>query len=194
MSAPLTIVIPAAGASRRMLGRDKLLEDIDGEPLLRRVAYRSVQVAPVRVVLGPGQEERRAALNGLDLEIVVALDAAEGMAASLRTGVAGAPGAVMIVLPDMPDVRAEDIALMAALWSAGAGRILRAADRSGTPGHPVIFPPECHWAFAKLSGDKGAGAILEAHAAQVVYVPIGPQALRDLDTPQAWAAWRAARS
>ena len=35
------ILLPAAGASRRMRGRDKLLEGVDGVALLRRSALRA---------------------------------------------------------------------------------------------------------------------------------------------------------
>lgn len=41
----ITLVIPAAGASRRMGDRDKLLEPVDGFPLLRGVAVRALAVS-----------------------------------------------------------------------------------------------------------------------------------------------------
>ncbi|MCB1394509.1 MAG: NTP transferase domain-containing protein, partial [Rhodobacteraceae bacterium] len=54
----------AAGASRRMAGRDKLLEPVDGAPLLRRQARAAVAAGtgPVAVTLPPDDRTRRAAL------------------------------------------------------------------------------------------------------------------------------------
>ena len=189
MTKALTIVIPAAGRSTRMAGRDKLLEDVGGQPLLRLVARRAVQVAPVRVVLAQGQDDRRRALEGLDLEIVETAPGG-GMGDSLATGVAGLKSAVMILLPDMPDISAHDLARLSALWQAGAGPILRGADLDGTPGHPVILPSKLLPKLAALTGDRGAAPVLAAHAKDVAHLPLGPQALLDLDTPEDWAAWR----
>ncbi len=185
----LTIVIPAAGRATRMRGADKLMQEIDGTPILARVAARAVQVAPTRVVLASDQADRETALAGHDVEIVT-IEPGQGMAASLVAGIDGLSGAVMILLADMPDITAEDIATLAALWRAGAGPILRAADASGRPGHPVILPPDALPRIARLTGDTGAGAILKARAGDVVLYPIGPQACLDLDTPEDWAAWR----
>ncbi|MCX8507984.1 MAG: NTP transferase domain-containing protein, partial [Rhodobacteraceae bacterium] len=41
---PLTILIPAAGAARRMGGRDKLMEPVQGLPILRHVAVLCLTV------------------------------------------------------------------------------------------------------------------------------------------------------
>lgn len=189
MSGDLTIVIPAAGRSSRMRGADKLMAEVDGQPLLTRVAKRAAQVAPVRVVLAEGQDSRTAALDGLPLEIIT-IAPGQGMAASLVAGVSGLNSAVMVVLADMPDITAEDMATLTALWRAGAGPILRGADKSGTPGHPVILPASTLPDIAKLTGDQGAGKILKARARDVRLYPLGPQACLDLDTPEAWATWR----
>ena len=190
---PLTILIPAAGRSSRMRGADKLLQEIDGAPLLARVAARAEQVAPTRVVIAEDQAARRAALSDRKVAIIT-VPPGGGMGLSLAAGVKGLSGAVMVLLADMPDVTARDIATLAALWSAGAGPILRAADSQGQPGHPVILPPDALPELRKLTGDQGAGAILKSRARDVALYPIGPQACLDLDTPEDWAAWRKARS
>ncbi|MEM1274650.1 MAG: nucleotidyltransferase family protein [Pseudomonadota bacterium] len=190
MTQPITILIPAAGMSRRMKGRDKLLEDIDGTPLLRRVVARAAQIGAVRVILTTEQTARAACLDGLAVTITH-VDAGHGMGASLAAGAAHLSGPVMIVLPDMPDISAHDMATLVALWHAGAGPILRAAASERQPGHPVILPPELVPKLRALSGDIGAQTILRDHADAVALHVIGPQACQDLDTPEAWAAWRA---
>ncbi|PQO24469.1 CTP--molybdopterin cytidylyltransferase [Rhodobacteraceae bacterium WD3A24] len=198
----IVIVIPAAGASRRMGGRDKLLEKVDGIALLRRQAERALQTgARVIVTLPAGRDgPRRAALDGLDVTLIAVPDADEGMGASLRAGIAaalteGTATAVMILPADMPEIAASDLAaLIAAFRSAPGAPILRGAAADGRPGHPVLFPRDVleEDAAPALGGDAGARAILRRHGPRVRCVPLpGSHALTDLDTPDDWAAWRA---
>lgn len=193
MSAPeTTILLLAAGLSSRMRGRDKMLEEIDGEPLLRVMARRATRAGvPVRVVLGPEQTARRAALDGLAVEIVQAAET-DGMAASIRAGVAGLTGPVLVALADMPEITAQDLYLMVSLGAQAKGAILRAAAADGRPGNPVFFPADLLPRLALLTGDQGARAILQTEAARVHLLPLADErALVDLDTPEAWANWRA---
>lgn len=187
------ILLLAAGASRRMRGADKLLEPVAGEPLLRRQARAALATgAPVVATLPPGAAARRAVLEGLDLRIVEVPDAAEGMGASIRAGVAALPegaSGVLLLLADLPELGAGDLAAMLARHAAAPGAVLRATSADGRPGHPVVFPARLFPALAALRGDAGARAVLEGAA--VVPVPLpDARATTDLDTPEAWAEWR----
>ncbi|MDG1430966.1 MAG: NTP transferase domain-containing protein, partial [Paracoccaceae bacterium] len=83
----IAIVIPAAGASARMRGRDKLLEIVEDRPLLRLVAERAIATGHEVTVVLPKQTKRRDVITDLSLTIVEIEDAAEGMSASVRAGV-----------------------------------------------------------------------------------------------------------
>ena len=87
-------LVLAAGASSRMRGRDKLLEPVDGAPVLRRTVLAALGSGADRtvVVVPPDAGARRVALEGLEADVVEAPDCAEGMAASLRAGLAGGSG------------------------------------------------------------------------------------------------------
>ncbi len=194
----VTAIVLAAGAARRMRGRDKLLEPVAGRPALRAVAQvaRSSRADAVVVVLPPEAPTRRAALAGLGLNIVEAADWAEGMAASIRAGLAAASGAdaVVILLADMPEVSAGDIDRLIAAFDPEEGReICRAVSAEGVPGHPVLFGRRFFETLAGLTGDRGAREVLREAPEFVTEVPTaGRSALVDLDTPEDWAAWRAA--
>lgn len=196
----VSALVLAAGASRRMRGTDKLLEPVSGVPLLRRVAEAALasQADEVVVVLPPEQEARRMALAGLGLKAVVAVDAATGMSASIRAGLAAldpAAEAVLLLLADMPEIGAAEIDRVIAGFDPEEGReIVRAtAAEDGRPGHPVLFGRRFFESLAALSGDAGARELLRAAPEFVTEVPIaGRAAVIDLDTPEAWAAWRAA--
>jgi molybdenum cofactor cytidylyltransferase len=191
-------VVLAAGAARRMRGTDKLMEPVDGRPVLRAVAEaaKSSRADEVVVVLPPGAAARRAALEGLGVVAVEAPDWEEGMAASIRAGLAAVAeraDAVVILLADMPEVGTAEIDRLIAAFDPGEGReIVRAVSADGTPGHPVLFGRRFFEALAGLTGDRGAREVLREAAEFVVDVPTpGRAALVDLDTPEDWAAWRA---
>lgn len=197
-SSQITIILLAAGASRRMQGRDKLLETIDKTPLIRRMAQTCLnsKAQQCRVIVRPGDRDRRTALSDLDLTIVENPDWRDGMAASIRQGIRDLPEqcqGVIIALADMPDVSSDDFNALIDAFTPGTGMICRASDRSGQPGNPVLFDRAFFPALAGLSGDQGARQILEGNAA-VQLVPLnGAAAQTDLDTPGDWAAYRANR-
>lgn len=196
------VLLTAAGASRRMRGRDKLLEPVCGQPLLAVLAARASNAgAPVLVTLPPGDTARRAVL-GPGTESVTVDDAAEGMAASLRAGAAhalarGAAG-LMVLPADMPEITGADIAAMTrAFLAAPRPRpILRGQSQDGAEwGHPVILPARCLPELESLQGDTGARDLLRRHSGAVQGFPLPARhALTDLDTPEDWRAWRAARA
>ena len=189
----VAVLLPAAGASRRMRGRDKLLEVVRGRALLRERAEVALSVSDaVLVTLPPGGAARAAVLAGLALDRREVAQAGEGMAASLRTGAAWArargAAALMVLLPDMPDLRPQD--LEDALQAFDGTTILRATSEAGESGHPVILPAALLPDMAGLRGDEGARALLARHPVRLHPLP-ADRAVTDLDTPEAWAAWRA---
>lgn len=191
----VTIILLAAGTSNRMNGRDKLLEEIAGMPLLRLSAIACLGAGcPVRVVLPRDAAARHAALKGLDVT-VIAVDAADpAQSLSLRAGLGGiASGAVVVALADMPDITGSDIARLIAGWNGQPDAILRAASEDGRPGNPVLFGHGHFAALAALSGDKGARGLIASAGGGTLLRLDGDRALVDLDTPEDWAVWRARR-
>lgn len=190
------ILLLAAGASARMRGRDKLLEEIDGAPVLRRQARAALAAGgPVLVSLPTNRPARLAALQGLAVQHVFVDDADEGMAASIRAGVAALPGgaAGVAILPaDMPELTADDLEAVLYAFATHETQAVRAVSDTGQAGHPVVFPARLFAALAKLRGDQGARRVLAGETTITVPLP-GDHALTDLDTPEDWAAWRAAR-
>lgn len=189
------ILIPAAGLSRRMGGRDKLLEPVEGEAILRRQVRRATATGAEAVVTLPkgAAGPRAEQLEGLSGFRVAYIDASEGMAASLRAGAKVAAAArsagLMVVLPDMPEIETEDIAALIAAFGDAPEVCLRATAANGTPGHPVIFAARLYPTLAQVQGDRGGRDILAKET--VRRVPLdGQRAVTDLDTPEDWAAWR----
>lgn len=191
----LAILILAAGKSTRMGGTDKLLEVVNGGPLLREITKRACRAdIPTYVCIPPNSADRRLALEGLPVSVIVVDDAAQGMAHSLRAGICALPpniSAVAILPADMPELTDQDLIALKKANQEAPNAILRGASSQGKPGHPVIFPRDMFDALAKLGGDNGARSIVQQfnHRLQLVLLP-DDHALVDLDTPQEWEEWR----
>ena len=187
----VAILLLAAGASSRMRAVDKLLQEVDGVPLLRRQAIAMLATgAPVLVTLPPNAPTRRKVLVGLDVTLVEVVDAAQGMSASLRAGAAAARNfkGIAVVPADMPEITTQDMTKL--LNTHDGNKIVRATGADGTPGHPVIFPARLFEELMRLQGDTGARPLIKN--AVLISLP-DRHALVDLDTPEDWLAWKAAR-
>lgn len=193
----------AAGQSRRMGGRDKLLEQVDGVPLVLRQARMVANLRAPAFVTLPAPDHPRAHLLRQDgppeLELVWVPDAVEGLSRSLRAGLAALPDTatdVLILLADLPEIEESDLrALLNARRARPDADVWRAVTEDGAPGHPLILSSRLFPDLAALEGDSGAGGVIRAahKADRVEPVPLpGQRALTDLDTPADWAAWRAA--
>ena len=182
------IAILAAGSATRMLGGDKCLEPVHGVPLLRVLAERAIATGwAVIVTIAPGAKLRRDAVEDLPLDVIEVPDAAEGMSASFRA-LSHLQVPVMITLADMPEIQTSDFDTLIAAYDGSCP--VRATTEDGTPGQPVLFPPDDVTRMRDLSGDTGGKFLLRDRRVQSVRLP-GRRAITDLDTPEEWALWRA---
>ena len=189
---PVAGVVLAAGRSTRMGSRNKLLEKVDGVAMVARVvdALLATRLDPVVVVLGFEANRLRGAIRDRPVEVVVNSAFAEGQGTSVAAGIRaldpdGVTGA-LIALGDMPFVASPHIeALLEAFDRHGPERIcIPVVD--GRRGNPVLWGSKYFEDLARLTGDVGGRALLKAHAADVVEVPLGDDAVHlDVDTPEA---------
>lgn len=145
-----------------------LLYDDGGRSFLERslAVLRDGGCDSVCVVLGAGADEAAALLDDAS-PVVVATDWAEGMGASLRTGLRAAADTdadcVVVGLVDLPDVGADVVRRLLQEAPTGAGALARAT-YDGVPGHPVLIGRD-HWegVVASARGDRGARDYLREH-------------------------------
>jgi molybdenum cofactor cytidylyltransferase len=91
--------------------------------------------------------------------------------------------ALMIVPADMPELLPPSLNRLLREQARWPKAILAGAQGSRR-GHPVLFPPDLVSDLARLPGDTGVRAVLEAHGQRLWLVPLpGRQAALDLDTP-----------
>ena len=173
----------AAGAGRR-LGTPKALVRVSGRTLVERgvTLLRDAGCEPVLVVLGASAELARPLVQA---DVVVAEGWAEGLGASLRTGLAalGETTATrcVVALADQPEIGVGAVRRLMATEAEAA-----VATYDGQPRNPVLLTRPV-WAdvAALATGDVGARAWLRAHPDRVVGVPCDDTGSpRDIDTEQ----------
>ncbi len=193
----VAIILLAAGQSRRMRGRDKLLEPVGAGTMLEHAAKAALasRADTVLVALPPQADARRARLAGLAVRQINAPDFAEGMGGSLRNAMAHIGpeySAAIVALADMPEITPSHYnALITAYNPAKNHEICRAQTEGGSKGHPVLFGRRFFEALGDSQGDTGGKAVVQSSADYVLDVPTkGEGARLDLDTPEAWDVWR----
>jgi len=158
-------VLLAGGTSTRFGEANKLLADLDGEPVVRHAARTLLNagLAEVVAVLGYEAEEVEEALAGLPLGTVGNPDYREGMAASVRRGTAWAADAgaeAAVFLPgDMPAVEPGTVDSLVGAYRAGLGTALAAAHERQR-GNPVLFDRGHFEALGSVDGDTGGRSVL----------------------------------
>lgn len=186
-------VILAAGQSRRMGPSNKLLMEIDGMPLVRRTvaALCASKASQVIVVTGHQEPEVRAALKGLQAEIIHNPRYAEGLSTSLKAGIdALAPdiAAAVVGLGDMPGVTADHVNRLIAGFDPEVEKAIGVPVHNGKRGNPVLWARRFFEDMHGVTGDVGAKALIGANESLVYEVEFGDTAvLTDLDTPEQWS-------
>lgn len=180
-------IVLAAGAATRF-GGGKLLARFRDRPLVAwacRAALHS-PVESVTVVLGSRADEVERALAALTdarLRTIRCRNWQDGLAASLRCGLACLPlecRAVLIFLGDMPNVDAGMTARLLDAVLNGATAAL--PEFAGLPGHPVALGSVFFDRIESLEGDCGARAFLKDDPG-VMWIPVdNPGCIQDIDT------------
>lgn len=187
----IAAIVLAAGRSTRMGGPNKLLAELNGKKLVRAVAEQVLasKASPVIVVTGHQQKDVERALEGLDVRFVHNPDFAEGLATSLKTGIAAVPdkadGAI-VCLGDMPLVGTEVMDRLIDALSPDQGSLIAVPVHDGRRGNPVLWSRRLFSELMALEGDFGARHLIVKHAEAVIEVEVnGKGPFLDIDTPEA---------
>ena len=186
----------AAGQSRRMGAVNKLLLDIDGQAMIRRIATEigAASVCGVWAVTGHEAEQVAPVLQDLGVHIVTNTAYAEGLSTSLRAGLAALPDdidGVVVCLGDMPEISKALINRLIAAFDPLEGRAICVPTCQGKRGNPVLWSKRFIPEMLELAGDSGAKHLLGEHSELVYEVETENQAvLLDLDSPAEVAAYK----
>jgi molybdenum cofactor cytidylyltransferase len=190
---PVAAIVLAAGQGSRM-GGGKMTAVYAGKPLVRHAhdAIAASRASPVLTVVGHDAAAVSAALAGVDTAIVVNPRYADGMASSLKAGVAALPNTAagaLVLLGDMPLVTPAILDRLIAAFAARPTAKAVVPVVAGRRGNPILIGRALFPEVMKLDGDIGARRLFDAAGEGVVEVPLDDGAvLTDVDTPEALAA------
>ena len=191
---PVAGVVLAAGSSTRM-GRNKLLLELEGESLLRRVVGRAVaaDLDPVIVVVGFEADRALQELAGLPFRAVINPDYQRGLNGSLKVGIRAVPASAagaLVVLADMPHVTTSMLeALVLRYRTTGARLVISDYENVNAP--PMLYDRSL---FAELETMQGSGCgrdVINRHRDEALIVSWPAAALDDLDLPEDYDRVRA---
>jgi len=188
-NARVSAVVLAAGNSTRM-GEPKQLLLLGGRTVLERTLenVRAAEVDEVVLVLGAFAEKIRQELPAVffdALKVVVNRDYEQGMARSLREGLAAVipqMDAALIVLADQPFVRPETIGRIIERYRQSDAEIV-IPFYEGKRGNPVLLDRSVFAEAMALQGDVGFRALFGRHVAGIVEVDVADEGvLLDIDS------------
>ena len=171
-----TAIILASGTSTR-LGKDKLLVDLGGVPMLQRTLScytKAAKVGDVLIVVGPGQRQNWAWLSSLRVHIHENPDPSKGMISTIRAGLdsAWAKNRDFLIAPaDVPFVAPEVIDKLIVDFTTRTPEILIPTYK-GLGGHPGIYSSKVRDDFFLHGDTSGAKEILLRHRAKTTRIAV----------------------
>ena len=178
------LILMASGFASRF-GANKLLAEVDGAPLIRRAMAAYPPKLFHRAAVVSQYPEILSLAESLGYTAVPNPDAAEGISASIRLGLAAIADtdAALFAVSDQPWLTAESVQKVLAALEAAPGRIPALSWR-GRKGNPCLFPREFYGELAALTGDRGGGAVIRAHPDRLLLVEAASEReLLDVDAP-----------
>jgi molybdenum cofactor cytidylyltransferase len=190
-------IVLAAGRSSRMAPRNKLLELVEGKPIVTRVAEVALGSGahPIIVVTGLEAPRVEQALGDLKVTIVHNAAYAQGLSTSLQTGLRALPAdtdGALILLGDMPEIESGDLEALMAAFASDARQAICVPVRDGRRGNPVLWGAAYFAEMMMISGDRGAKQVMAPHQERVIEVAITSDGIFvDVDTPSDLARLKA---
>lgn len=136
-------VILAAGASLRA-GKNKLLVDIDGEPLFLKSIKAAIEskISPIFVVIGHRADEMQEILQSFDVNILVNSNYRSGVKTSINLAIKSIPSfckGAIIIPADMPNICVEHLENMLKSFDIKKEKQLHITTYKGLKCNPVLW-------------------------------------------------------
>lgn len=142
----IAAVVLAAGSSRRA-GTNKLLAELDGEPLFLKAVHAAIRskAKPVYVITGYQNEETEKALENLDVNILYNPSFNSGVKTSIMLGLNSLPSsckAALLIPADMPNISERFLNKMIKTYNPEKNEQLLVTSYKGAKYNPVLWSRE----------------------------------------------------
>lgn len=184
----VSVTILAAGSSSRMGAENKLLLPVNGMPMIRQVVNTvlKTKLSPVHLVTGFDRKNILEAVSNLSINEVYNPNWSQGMASSIYSAVSSLSENVdgnMIVLGDMPNIRATTLNQLCDEFVNFEGDRIIYPLYNGRQANPVIFPRKYFKKILSSTGDRGCKKVLNQYPEDAVGIPItSDEVILDCDT------------
>ena len=195
-NAPSTVsaIVLAAGESKRMGEKNKLLLPYRGKAVIEHVVETILQsdVAEVVIVIGHEQEHIRGVLQDYRVSFAVNHHYEEGMGTSIRAGIAHAGNHVgyMVCLSDLPLITSEEYSHLVRAFldhRAKDSHAIIVPRFEGQRGNPVTLSSIYRPAMLSHQGVMGCRGIVKQHPDHVYFIDMDTNhVVYDIDTPEAY--------
>ena len=187
-----------AGKSTRMRGRDKLLQKIDGVPLIKRTLNEALKLNfPVFVTIPVNETKRKLIIATTNAVIIEVPDAELGMGHSIATGTFEITKklnilSIAICPADLPNLNEDSLKKLINYFFKSPEMICRPTNLGKSKiGHPVIFPKKYFEELKSIKGDMGARDILHKNGKGFNRFETDEESyFIDLDTPEDFNNWK----
>lgn len=181
-------VILAAGLSKRMEGKNKLMLELDQKKIVEHVIIAAKNSNLDELVLVYRDEAVKVLAEKYGIKALYNKNSEKGMATSLVEGVKGLSQdskACLFMLGDMPFVSSDTINKIISAEELNISEKIVVPFYDGKRGNPVMIGRKYYEDILKNTGDLGAREIIKQNPEEVLRVDIeGIVQNLDIDTPQ----------
>lgn len=180
-------ILLAAGSSRRFGDDNKLLANLNGEPILAHTIGNIVplNLQQVIAVVQPESQAVTQLLEQAGFEVFINKNSAKGLGSSIAKGTRQLNDAdgVMLLLGDMPFVKIETMRALLKEFVECSDSVIIAPIYQDRRGHPVIFGRKHFDALRGLGKSDGARVVIDANPSLLKLIPVeDPGVIQDIDT------------
>lgn len=178
----LSLVVLAAGASRRFGAANKLLQLLDGKPLLCHTLELAAAL-PVMQLAAVCSVETAPLAKAAGFTVLLNPQPELGQSHSLRLGLAACreSDGCLFLTGDQPFLSVETLHRLINAWEKEPGGIW-GCEFEGRFSIPSIFPAAVYGELLTQDGDVGGREVMRAHPELVHTIPAPPQEHFDIDT------------
>ena len=160
----IALILLAAGNSKRMGKKNKLLEIVNGKSMIKH-CVENISRLPIKqkvIVLGHEARKIKSKLDLATFKIINNLDYKNGISTSIKIGILSLDktmDGVFIVLADMPMIKINTYLELINNFQKGNSKVIFIPTWQGKKGNPVLLDKSIFPELIKLEGDEGAQQI-----------------------------------